>query len=139
MLEVFENLGLLGIALRPFPFLQQLLVPGEAVDVGVGIAARAGVTVPVPSAADGLAGLVDARAETEFVPERFEHVNAGEACADDDGVEALRCTRHLPLPSIAAERRMSAMPAPSGEYHNTPRGISARQPNFCGNSRAYAR
>jgi hypothetical protein len=35
MLEITQNLGLLGIALGPFPFLQQLPVPGEAIDVRV--------------------------------------------------------------------------------------------------------
>src|SRR5258708_11268404 len=100
MLEIAEALRLLGIALGPFPLLQELLVPGEAIDVGVGIATRAGVTVPVPGAADGFAGFIDPRLEAQSVPQRLEHVNTGKAGADDDSVEASSCTRHLPLPSV---------------------------------------
>src|SRR5689334_21391646 len=100
MLEIAQDLRLLGIALRPFPFLEELLVPGEAIDVGVAVAARAGIAVPVPSAADRVAGLVDPDLETEPVPQRFQHVDAGKSRADDDGVEIRCCTRHRLLPSI---------------------------------------
>ena len=68
MLEVAEDFGLLGIAFGPFPLLQQLLVPGEAIDVGVGIATRAGVAVPVPGAADGFTGFINSHLQSQFVP-----------------------------------------------------------------------
>jgi hypothetical protein len=57
MFEIAQNLVLLRIALGPVPFLQQVLVEGVAVNVAVGIAARAGIAIPVPGAADAIAGL----------------------------------------------------------------------------------
>ncbi len=68
MLEITKDFGLLGIAFGPFPLLQKLLVPGEAVDVGVGIAPYAGVAVPVPGAANSFAGFINAHPQPQFVP-----------------------------------------------------------------------
>ena len=87
MLEITQDFGLLGIAFGPFPLLQQLLVPGEAIDVGVGIATRAGVAVPVPGAANGFTGFINPHLQPQFVPQRLQHVHAGKACADHDSVK----------------------------------------------------
>ena len=95
MLEITEDFGLLGIALGPFPLLQQLLVPGEAIDVGVRIATRAGVAVPVPSAANRLAGFINPHLQPQLVPERLQHVHAGKACANHDSVKVLSCASHF--------------------------------------------
>jgi hypothetical protein len=56
--QIAQDFRLLRIALRPFPFLQQLLVPGKAIYVRLGIAPGPGIAVPVPGAADGFSGLV---------------------------------------------------------------------------------
>jgi hypothetical protein len=68
VLQIAQDLGLLGIAFGPLPLSQQLLVPGEAIDVGVRIAPRARVAVPVPGAADGFTGFVDSHLEPQLVP-----------------------------------------------------------------------
>ena len=57
VLEVAQDLVLLRIALGPVPFLQQVLVERVTVDVAVGVAACAGIAIPVPGAADAVAGL----------------------------------------------------------------------------------
>jgi hypothetical protein len=68
MLKIAQDLRLLGIAFGPFPLLKQLFVPGEAIDVGLGIATRAGVTVPVPGAANSFTSFVNSYLQSEFVP-----------------------------------------------------------------------
>jgi hypothetical protein len=68
MLEITEDFGLLGIAFGPFPLLQELLVPGEAINVGVGIATRAGIAVPVLGAPYGFTGFIDSHLQSQFVP-----------------------------------------------------------------------
>src|ERR1700724_2411553 len=100
MLKITEDLGLLGIAFGPVPLLQQLLVPGEAIDVGVRIAARAGVAVPVPGAANGFTFFINSYLQPQFVPERLKHVQAGKACADHDRVKVLSCASHVFLRSF---------------------------------------
>ena len=85
--EVAQDLRLRGIALRPLPFLQQLLVEREAIDVGVGIAPGARVSVPVPGAADAVAGLVHAHSQPELVPQVLQHVHAGEPGTDHDRIK----------------------------------------------------
>src|SRR5450631_96132 len=68
MLEITQDFGLLGIAFGPFPLLQELLVPGETINVGVGIATRTGVAVPVPGAAYGFTGFINPHLQSQFVP-----------------------------------------------------------------------
>src|SRR5262245_37837337 len=97
MFEVTENFWLLWIAFGPFPLLQELLVPSEAVDVGVRIATRTGVAVPVPGAADSVSGFVHSNVQSQFVPQRLQHVQAGKARADHDCVEMLSCASHVLL------------------------------------------
>jgi hypothetical protein len=72
--------------LGPLPLLQQLLRKGEAVGITLGIEARAGITVPVPGAADVGAGLEYAGAEAKLA-QPVELVHARQTGADDDGVE----------------------------------------------------
>ena len=100
MLEITEDFVLLGIALGPFPLLQELFVPSETVNVGVGIATRAGVAVPVPGAAYGFTTFIDSHLQTQFVPQRLQHVQAGKTC-----VKVLSCASHLSLLFCCLHRR----------------------------------
>ena len=54
---VGEDLGLRGVALGPLPLLLEVLVEAVGVLHALDVAARAGVAVPVPGAADAVAGL----------------------------------------------------------------------------------
>jgi hypothetical protein len=99
MLMVAKDFALFGIAFGPFPLLQKLLVPGEAISVRVGIAACAWIPVPVPGAADGFGFVVNSHLQPQFIAERLEHIHAGEARADHDSVEVLNWVSHL-LPSL---------------------------------------
>ena len=94
MLEVAQDLGLSGIALGPLPVLQQLLVPGEAVDIRIGIAAGTGIAVPVPRTADAVARLEDAHLQAQRVAQRLQHVEPGKPRADHDGIEIAGCVSH---------------------------------------------
>ena len=73
-------------ALGPFPFLLQLLRKGVAIFKAVHVAPCAGITVPVPGAANVATGLVDPRREAKFA-QFVEHVEAGEPGPDNDRVE----------------------------------------------------
>src|SRR5664279_4144809 len=105
MLKITQHFVLLGIALGPFPLLQELLVPGETVNVGVGIATRAGVAVPVPGAAYGFTAFIDSHLQSQFVPQRLQHVQARKTCANHDSVKVLNCATHLSLQCCCLHRR----------------------------------
>ena len=87
VVQVAQDLGRLGIALRPAPFLEQL--PGEEVAVGValGVAARARIAVPVPRAAELGGGFHHLDREPQPLAQAKQLVQAGEAGADDECVE----------------------------------------------------
>ena len=87
VVEVGEDLRLLGVFAAPAPFLEQLLREREAVDVALGVAAGAGVAVPVPGAADAAAGFVDLDGEAHHVPQTPQHPHAREAGSDYYGIE----------------------------------------------------
>ena len=86
VLDVPQDLGLGGIALRPAPFLLQLVGEGVGVVHALDVAAGAGIAVPIPGAADAAARFVDPRGQAEAA-QAVEHVQAGEPSADDDGVD----------------------------------------------------
>ncbi len=89
--RVLEDLGLGRVALRPLPFLLQVVVELVGVLHALDVAAGPGIAVPVPGAADVAAGLVDASRQAE-ASQSVEHVHAGEAGSDDHRVEvAVRC------------------------------------------------
>src|SRR5437762_5993903 len=71
--------------LLPVPFRHQLLGKGVAVGPAFGIETRAGVTVPVPGAADVRATLEHPCGHAQFA-QAVEHIHAGNPGADDDGV-----------------------------------------------------
>src|SRR5215472_6317599 len=105
--QIAQDFRLLRIPLRPFPFLQQLFVPGKAIDVGLGIAPGPGIAVPVPGAADSSSGLVHPYLEPEPVAQRLQHVHAGEPGADDNSIEIRTRADHVLLPNAlryAADR-----------------------------------
>ena len=86
MLGVAEDLRLRGVALGPAPFLLERRVELVGVLHAFDIAARARITVPVPGAADALARLQHQRPETHGA-QPVQHVETGEAGADNDGIE----------------------------------------------------
>src|SRR5262249_6420484 len=96
--------------LRPVPLVQQLLAEGVAVGVALGVEAAARVAVPVPGAADPGAGLEHPHPLADL-PEAIDLVEAGDAGADDDGVEVeiARCHRAC---SDGSTRRASHGPWP---------------------------
>src|SRR6202012_3783247 len=86
VVEVTLDLRLLGEMLRPLPVLEEL--PREEVCVGVAlrVEARAGVAVPVPGAADAVAGLEQLHGEPRF-PRQVELVDTGDASTDHEHVD----------------------------------------------------
>src|SRR3979411_2666596 len=71
--------------LLPVPFRHQLLGKGVAIGPAFGIKTRAGITVPVPGAADVRAGLEEPYGHAPFA-QAAEHIHAGNPGADDDSV-----------------------------------------------------
>src|SRR3546814_3179565 len=61
MLEIAHDLRLTGIALGPGPLLLEFVGEGKGIVVALGIAARAGIAVPVPSAAHTVGRFQDLR------------------------------------------------------------------------------
>src|SRR5215813_14157690 len=100
MLEIAEDFGLLGIALGPLPFLQQLFVPGETIDVGLRVATRAGVAVPIPGAADRFAGFINTYLEPQPVAQSLEHIHARETCPDHNSVKVFSGAVHVSLRNL---------------------------------------
>ena len=96
IVHIADNLRLFRIALRPLPAEIHVLGEGEAIGVALGIAARAGIAVPVPGAANPVAGLDHPSLHAELVAQQVELVHAGKTGADDQGVETLAvgCSCH---------------------------------------------
>ncbi len=94
MVEIFQNDGLRRIAFRPLPFLLQGFIELERIFHAFHITARAGITVPVPGAANARAGLQHSHRKPLFA-QPVEHGQAAKACTHDNGV-------------IAGERRFIA-------------------------------
>ncbi len=65
MVGVSQNLGLRRIALAPLPFLLQLFRKRIGILHALDVAARAGITIPVPCSADITALLIDTHRKTE--------------------------------------------------------------------------
>ena len=86
MVGVGEYLGLRRVFLRPVPLLVEFFREREGILHALDVAARAGIAVPVPGAADAAAGFIDPRGKAESA-QAVQHVHAGETRADDDGVE----------------------------------------------------
>src|SRR5262249_40975224 len=93
MVGVFQDLGLRRIALGPFPILLELARELVGVLHALDVAARTRIAVPVPGAADALAGFDNARGEARLA-QPVEHVHASEARAHNHRIEVHRI---LPL------------------------------------------
>ena len=85
---VFQNLGLRRVALAPVPFLLQLF--GERIGIlhALDVAARAGIAVPIPGAADARALLKNPRRHP-LPAQPVQHVHTGKARTDHDDVVSL--------------------------------------------------
>ncbi len=103
--EVAQQFVLAGIALRPDPVTQEIRIEGVLVVDALDIAARSRIAVPEPGAADPVTRLEDARREPQSA-EAVQHVQAGEAGADDHGVEGLVAV--LPLLRDNVSHRLSS-------------------------------
>ena len=89
VIGVAQDLGLGGVALGPLPFLLQLGRELVGILDALDVAARAGIAVPVPGAADALAGLEHPDPEA-LQAQPVQHVQAAEAGADDHCIEIER-------------------------------------------------
>ena len=87
MVDVTQDLRLRAVALGPMPFLLQLV--GERIRVlhALDIAAAPRVAVPVPGAADPVAGLEGTHFEAEFT-QAMDGVETAGSCADDDRIKS---------------------------------------------------
>ena len=82
---VAEGLRLRREVLAPLPLAQDLVGEGVAVRPALGVEPRPGVAVPVPRAADVVAGLEHPHAQAQLA-QPMELVHPGEPGADDDDV-----------------------------------------------------
>ncbi len=116
---VGQDLGLRRVLLGPGPFLVELGREGIGILQALHVAARAGIAVPVPGAADPVARLEGDGAEPHLA-QAVQGIEPAETGADDDGVDrgggrrghaailpagrpsarrpARRCSRGDPLP-----------------------------------------
>src|SRR5262249_35285402 len=86
MVGVAQDLRLWGIALRPNPFLLQIVRELIGVLHALYVAACARVAVPIPGAADTTSGLEDAHGETDPT-QAVQHVHASETGTDDHSIK----------------------------------------------------
>ena len=125
--QIAHDLGLAGIALGPFPFPHQLRRERVPIDVAFRIAARAGIAVPVPGAADPAARFQHLDRQAKPVAQAEQLIQTGEPGADDQRVEFGRlagsgipprrssCLRCL---SVPGHRRASILAARPTDRRN---------------------
>jgi hypothetical protein len=89
---ISEDFRLRRILLRPVPFLVQLFGEREGILQALDVAAGAGIAIPVPGPADAATGFVNPCRESE-PPQPMQHVQAGKARANHDGVKLSRFGR----------------------------------------------
>jgi hypothetical protein len=94
VLDVTQDLGLRGVALAPLPLLLELFRETVRVVQTLDVAARAGVSVPVPRAPHAAGGIEHANSEPQS-PQPMQHVQAREPRTDDDRVEELAVVSRL--------------------------------------------
>ena len=134
MVEVAQDLRRPGIALGPLPLPRQLF--GERVAVGVAfrIAARAGVAVPVPGAADPSACLQHLDRKTQPVAQAEQLVEAGKPGADDQRVEVTCLLGCIPrnIRDAACRCHSDPQPIPSSSiYYRAAAGLAFRERKTC--------
>ena len=89
--EVAQDFGLGCVFLRPLPRALQLRIERVAVVDGLNVAARAGISVPVPGAADVVGLLQHDRREAGFA-QAMQKVQAGKSGTYHCDVDLLRLT-----------------------------------------------
>src|SRR4029078_11689535 len=87
VVEGGSNLPRTRVALARLPFGRQLAREEVAVDVALGIAARTGIPVPIPGAAEVATGLEHAHRQPQAIAQTVQLVEPRKARADDQGVE----------------------------------------------------
>src|SRR5260370_41143302 len=92
---IAQDLGLGGVALRPFPFLLQLGRELVGILDAFDVAACAGIAVPIPGAADALAGLEPPYPET-LPSHAVQQARSAEPGPDDPRIEIERHTSSGP-------------------------------------------
>ena len=85
VVQVPQDLGLGGVLLRPLPVARPVRIEAEHVVDAGDVDAGAGVAVPVPGAADVVAGLEDAHRMTRE-PKTVRGVQTGEAGAHNHNI-----------------------------------------------------
>ena len=91
--EVAQDFGLGGVALGPLPFLLEFGREAVGVVEALGIAAGAGVAVPIPRAAHAIGGLEHADVEAEFVAQDMQLIEPGEPGSNDHRIQLGRYVR----------------------------------------------
>src|SRR5450631_1567221 len=86
MPEIAQNFRLRRVALRPLPLGLELRIETIGVVDALDVAARAGITVPVPGAAD-IIGTLEQLCRQAETAQTMQQVQPGKAGAHDDGVE----------------------------------------------------
>src|ERR1700731_2048291 len=105
VVDVAQDLRLRAVALGPMPFLLQLVRERIRVLHALDIAATPWVAVPVPSAADPVAGLEGTHFEAKFT-QAMDGVETADSGADDDRIKSRgfwRVCRHVRPPSNCFE------------------------------------
>src|SRR5271170_8124912 len=88
MVDVSQDLRLRAVALRPMPFLLQLVGKGIRILHAFDVAATPWITVPVPGTTNTGAGLEGAHSEAEFA-QSINRVETADSSADDNRIEFL--------------------------------------------------
>src|SRR3546814_4492990 len=88
VIQVSKDFGLLGITVRPTPFLLQFVREGIRVIKALDVTARARIAIPEPCAADPV-GRLDAAYPQPELAHPIGCIKPAETRADDQDVDAL--------------------------------------------------
>ena len=108
--KVAQDFGLGCVFLRPFPRALQLRIEGVAVVDGLNVAARAGISVPVPGAAD-VVGLLQRHNCEAGLAQAMQKVQAGKAGTHH---------RDINLKRVSVARRVRSTCVDHCVWHATP-------------------
>src|SRR6266851_288672 len=86
MVDVTQDLRLRAVALRPMPFLLQLIGKGIRILHAFDVAATPWIAVPVPGTANAGAGLEGAHSEAKFT-QSINCIETADSSADDYRIE----------------------------------------------------
>jgi hypothetical protein len=105
MVDVFQDFRLRRVALGPAPFLLEIVRERVGIIHAFDVAARAGIPVPVPGAANAVPRLEDPGREPQSA-QPVQHVEPGKPGSDDNRVHFSPHARHL-SPSACADGLLS--------------------------------